>query len=130
MSKQHLIEAKFRNNDSSINVNVIIVSFMDGNIHIFYSPHLEVYGYGETEYDAIESFNHHLGEFLSYSTNKNTLHDELIRLGWQLKKGSKKNPKRITAPEFSDLIESNDSFKDIVNNHNFNTTHKQVAIPV
>lgn len=129
MSKNHLIKVKFKNNASNINVSVITISFIENGVHIFYSPQLEIYGYGDTEYSAIESFNYHLGEFLNYSYNKNSLHDELMRLGWKLKKGSKKNPKQITAPTFSDLIKSSTSLKEIVNNHNFNTKFAQVEIP-
>lgn len=130
MSKQHRLNAQFSNKDANVRVQVILISFKEDNYFIVYSPHLDVSGYGVTEEEAMDSFNNSLKQFLDYTTNKKTLHKELTNLGWELKKGTPKKPKKINAPSFDDLINNNDSLKELINKHDIVTHRKEVAIPV
>lgn len=130
MSKQINIQATFNNEADNVNVKVVVLYFMEKDVHIVYSPHLDVSGYGKTEADAKSSFNLCLGEFLDYSTKKKSLHNELVKLGWTLKSGTAKKPRKIVAPSFDELIQQSESLKEIVNTRNFSKSLKQVSIPV
>lgn len=130
MSKQINIQATFNNDAANVNVKVVVLYFMEKDVHIVYSPHLDVSGYGKTEDEAKRSFNHCLGEFLDYSTKKKTLHNELVKLGWTLKSGTAKRPKKVIAPSFDELIQHSSSLKDIVNKRNFSKSLEQVSLPV
>lgn len=105
--------------------SVPVFFFMEGDNHIAFIPSLELSGYGKTLHEAQESLNVVLNEFWRYTLNKNTLLVELKRLGWKVK--SKTKP--ITAPKISDLINSNDDLKDIVDNKEYSTTNMQMQMP-
>ncbi len=130
MSKNHHINVDFKNSEAKVKANIVLISFKEEDNFIIYSPHLEVTGYGKSEEEAMQSFNHSLGIFLDYTVKKKTLHEELLSLGWELKKGSAKNPKKVNAPSWSDLLKNNASLEELLNKHNITTTHKEVAIPV
>ena len=50
---------------------------------------------------------------------------EMQRLSWKIK--SKKKP--ILAPQMSDLINTNDQLKEIVNSKQYTTSNYQVNVP-
>lgn len=130
MSTSRRLSADFKNASGKVNVQVVLISFKEGNYHIVYAPHLEVTGSGLTEDEAMKSFHISLGMFLDYTVNKKTLHEELITLGWELKKGTEKKPRKINAPSWAQLIKKNSSLENILNLHNVTTSHEQVAIPM
>lgn len=130
MNKNFNISADFKNSEGKVNVKVVLFCFKEGEHYITYSPHLEVSGYGKTEGESIESFNYCLGEFLDYTVNKKTLHKELVRLGWEVKKGSPKRLKKVVAPSWDSLLKTNSSLEELLNNQDLRTSHKEVAIPV
>jgi hypothetical protein len=130
MNKNHHINVDFKNSEAKVKANIVLFSFKEESNYIVYSPHLDVTGYGIDEQEAINSFNHCLAVFLDYTVNKKTLHEELIHLGWELKKGTTKKPKKINAPSWGDLIKNNASLEDLLSKHNLTTTQKEVAIPV
>jgi hypothetical protein len=130
MNNKGEYDIDFNNSEANVKARIVLISFKDGECFIIYSPHLEVTGYGKTESEAMDSFNHCLGVFLDYTVNKKTLHKELITLGWELKKGTIKNPRKINAPSWSDLLKKNDSLEDLLSRQNITTTHREVAIPV
>lgn len=130
MNKNHHINVDFKNSEAKVKANIVLISFKEADNFIVYSQHLEVTGYGKSEIEAMESFNHCLGVFLDYTTNKKTLHKELNRLGWELKKGSVKRPKKINAPSMTDLAMHNEQLKELLNKHDISTIQKEVAIPV
>lgn len=129
MSKQQVVNVNFCSTNTTVTAKIVLFTFQEDSNHIVYSPHLDVTGYGITEEAAMNSFNHCLGEFLDYTVNKKTLHDELIHLGWDLKKGTSKRPKKVNAPSWSDLLKKNTSLEDLLNKHNLHTIQKEVAIP-
>ena len=130
MNSNKILSVDFKNNDGAVKANIVLICFKEVDTFIIYSPHLEVTGYGQSEKEALDSFNISLKIFLDYTINKNTLHEELISLGWELKKGTLKKPKKINAPSWTNLIKRNADLEDILNNKNITTTHREVAIPV
>ena len=130
MNKNHHINVDFKNAEANVKANIVLISFKEEENYIIYSPHLEVTGYGKSEEEAMESFNHCLGVFLDYTVNKKTLHKELISLGWELKKGTIKNPKKINAPSISELLKHNSALEELLNKHDIKTTQKEVSIPL
>ena len=75
--------------NNRVDVNVLIVTFVEDSLYYYYAPQLDVYGYGQTETEAKESFETTLHEFFRYTLNKRTLLNELKRLGWQLQTKTK-----------------------------------------
>jgi len=130
MKKNFNLEADFKNSEGDIHVKIAMFSFKEKDNYIVYTPHFEVSGYGKTEDEAMNSFNLALGEFLDYITNKKTLHTVLTQLGWALKKGSPKHPRRIIAPEWTDLLKSNEDLTKILSNQEFSKRDRDVAIAV
>lgn len=130
MNQNHHINVDFKNSEAKLNAKIVLVSFKEDDNFIVYSPHLEVSGYGKTQQEAMDSFNHCLGVFFDYTVNKKTLHEELISLGWQLKKGTIKKPLKINAPSMSELLKHNTALEDLLNKQNISTIQKEVAIPL
>lgn len=109
-----------------IEVFLDIITFQENDATVVYCPSLEVYGYGVDENEAHQSFTISLSEFFRYCMNKNTLRQELGRLGWKLKK-SKLKP--MIPPLISEMLSTNDNLSRIYNNYDFKKTAKSVAIP-
>ncbi|MEI9933761.1 MAG: hypothetical protein WDM71_02675 [Ferruginibacter sp.] len=103
MQKGHISgEKKF--GSKNIKVNLQVLFFDEDGIYYAYMPSLDLTGYGNTEEEANKSLAVVLDEFLRYTLNKNTFIIELKRLGWKIK--SKNKP--MSAPQMSDLINTND----------------------
>ena len=120
----------FNNAQAIAKTNVVIFSFQDADNYIVYSPQLDVSGYGKTQKEALSSFDYCLAGFLDYTFKKETLYEELISLGWKLKKGINNNLKQIKAPSWSELIKKNPSLEVLLSTHNINTQQREVEIPV
>ena len=129
MNKNHHINVDFKNAEANVKANIVLISFKEQDNYIVYSPHLEVTGYGKSEEEAMQSFNHCLGAFLEYTVNKKTLHKELISLGWELKKGSAKNPKKINAPSISDLLKHNTALEELLNKREEYYLNSKFTVP-
>ena len=110
---------------NSVKFDLPLFLFEEDSTRFAYLPSLDLTGYGKTEEEAKESLKVVLEEFLRYTINKNTLFIEMKRLGWQVK--SKKKP--MHAPEISDLINTNNQLKEIINYKNYSTSHYQVNVP-
>ena len=115
----------FQLGGKSLIVNLKVVFFEEEHISYAYLPSLDLTGYGNTGNEAKESLKIVLDEFLRYTLNKNTFFIELQRLGWKIK--SKKKP--MTPPEMSDLINTNEQFRDIVNHKQYTTSNYPVNLP-
>lgn len=109
----------------SVKVDLQVLFFEEDNIHYAYMPSFDLTGYGNTEAEAKDSLTVVLDEFLRYTLNKNTLFIEMQRLGWKIR--SKKKP--MHAPQMSDLINTNDQLKNIVNSKQYTTSNYQVNVP-
>ena len=109
----------------SVKVNLQVLFFEEENIHYAFMPSLDLTGYGNSGEEAKDSLAVVLEEFLRYTLNKNTLFIEMQRLGWKIKTKSKP----MFAPQMSELINSNDQLKDIVNSKQYYTSNYQVNLP-
>lgn len=116
-------EKKFGTKSAKVDLQVLL--FEEDNIHYVYMPSFDLTGYGNAEEEARESLTVVLDEFLRYTLNKNTLFLEMQRLGWKIK--SKK--RLMYAPQMSDLINTNDQLKDIINSEQYTTSNYQVNVP-
>ena len=96
-------------------------------MHVVFSPALDVFGYGNTEKEARGSFNETLEEFLRYTSNKGTLHTELLRLGW--KAAGRQSRRTFKAPDFSRLLRQNEQLQEIVNHKDFHKYEQRVELP-
>ena len=109
----------------SVKVDLQVLIFEEDNIHYAYMPSFDLMGYGDTEENAKESLTVVLDEFLRYTLNKNTLFIEMQRLGWKIR--SKQKP--MYAPQMSEMINTNEQLKDIVNSKQYTSSNYQVNIP-
>ncbi len=117
-------EKKF--GSKSVKVDLQVLLFEEDNIQYAYMPSFDLTGYGNTKEEAKESLTIVLDEFLRYTLNKNTLYIEMQRLGWKIK--SRNKP--MYAPQMSDLINTNEQLKDIVNSKQYSTSNYPVNVPV
>lgn len=108
-----------------VKVDLKVLLFAEDNTWFAYLPSFDLTGYGNTEEDAKESLNIVFDEFLRYSLNKKTLFIEMKRLGWKIR--SKTKP--LCAPKISDLINTNDQLKEIINSKEYTTSNYQVNVP-
>ena len=111
----------------NISAHLDLYSFLDKNIHILYCPALDMSGYGETEEDAQKSFEEVFTTSMAYMVNKNSLHDDLKKHGWNIR-GKKSHD--LKSPKFEDMYKTNKEFKDIIDNKPYQKIYKDVCIPV
>jgi len=125
--KKGSIRGEWVSGPRHINVNLPMIVFEEDGCNIVFCPALDVSGYGKSEDEAMHSFTHCLGEFFQYTTNKRTFHNELIRMGWKIK-----NTKiqKMIPPPMSKLLETNDNFSRIFNDHSFRKIDRSVEMPV
>ncbi|MBE0639539.1 MAG: hypothetical protein IH598_13560 [Bacteroidales bacterium] len=110
-----------------INVKLSIIIFKEDESHIVFCPALNLTGYGDSDPEALQSFEVVLGEYFNYTTNKKTLETDLEKMGWNLGKSMRKP---ATPPDMSYLLNHNEDFRNIFNNHAFRKEDTRVAIPV
>ena len=72
------IKGNFHNRRSQIKFNLPIIKFQEEKVYFFYTPALDLTGYGKTEKEAKASFEETLSQFLDYTTNKKTLSAEIF----------------------------------------------------
>ncbi len=109
MSKK-FIEAKYDDGKHVVKVGLTLILWEENDIHFQYSPELDLTGYGKSASEAHSSFEQTLNDFISYTLNKDTLFDELERLGWT----TNKKKKRLRAPEEEQLLQDNETYKDLL----------------
>lgn len=110
--------------DQKFHVDLSLVEFEEDNVTIIYSPALDLTGYGYNHPEARQSFTEALHEFFQYTKNKKTLNEVLEELGWAIQ-GSKKKPK-FSPPKDSDLVITNPTYNEIVNNRNYKVSREEV----
>ena len=110
---------------NTIKLEVPLVYFQEDGINYAYIPAFDLTGYGKTEEEALNSIGIILDEFLRYTLSKNTLLLELRRLGWKIR--SKKKP--MIAPVMSDLINTNEQLREIINHKQYTTSNYSVNVP-
>lgn len=103
-----------------------LIEFIEDGITIFYSPALDLSGYGKTEKEAKNSFWEAMNEFFSYTFQKKTLYEVLTNLGWTIK--NTKNQLKFTPPKDTDLVSTNVLYNEIVNNKSYKVSRENIEI--
>jgi hypothetical protein len=103
-----------------------LIVFEDSGTQVVYCPALELTGYGKNESEAENSFQTSLGEFILYTTRKNTLRDELVKMGWKIRK-SKLKP--MLPPDMTEMLANNPNFSHIFNNYPFRKFNQSIVLP-
>jgi len=119
--------AKLKNSKAIVDTHLSLLSFVENDIHYLYSPELDIYGYGQNETQARDSFTTTFKATISYMVNKRTLTEELKTLGWTVKKNKK--GVLYTPPLFSNLIEENEEVRNIVNTKVYTKYNHAVQLP-
>ena len=122
--KRITLDGDIKSPNHQMKVHLSMIAFEEDNAHIIYCPALDLSGYGSDEKEAMKSFTHCFGEFISYTQHKKTFHSELVRLGWKV------NEKKCTAPPMSELLSNNENFSRIFDKHSFRKFDKSVEMPI
>lgn len=67
---------------------VLVILFLESEQYVAYCPALELSSYGRTQQDAVAAFQTALEIFLEEASLSNTLHKELLQLGWTYDKSA------------------------------------------
>lgn len=110
-------------------VETPLLIFEDEGQWFYYSPALDLTGYGLNQAEAEQSYKVALEELLKYTINKKTLKKLLIDLGWHFTKHSKKN-QILEAPSLAQLLARDNYLKEIFNEKEYHKINKKVELPV
>lgn len=124
MAKGQRVKASLTKGKHIIDVNLSLLTWCEKGIYYFYSPALDVTGYGKSLKEARVSFEVTLTEFLTYTHNKKTIYEELERLGWTVNK----NKRRVHAPDSAQLMEDNKSLKKLYSRPGVKEIQKEVEL--
>ncbi len=128
MYKQsNTVKAHSSDMGQKINYDLPLVLFEEDNITFCFCPALDITGYGYNEKEARKSFDITLHEYFDYTVKEKTLKKDLTRLGWHFGRGVKR---KIVPPQFSELINTNEDFKRILDTYPVKTIHKPIVFPV
>ena len=108
-----------------VSVKPSLFTFIDNNVHVVYSPALDLYGYGNDEYEAKDSFEVSLREYVKYTSNKKTVEQDLKKYGWKVDK----RHKTLSSPDLTTLLGNNESFREMVDTRAFKKYDLNVEIP-
>jgi len=120
------VEAKYEDGKHIVKIGLTLVLWKEDDIYFQYSPQLDLTGYGKSTNEAQSSFEQTLKDFINYTLNKDTLFDELERLGWT----TNKRKKRLKAPEEEQLLEDNETYKELLNMPGTTRSTTNFAIPL
>ena len=127
MKKNSSISGTIPVKDGVYKVNLPLIKFEEDGAKIAYCPALDVSGYGNTDEEALESFKISIYEFFRYITNKKTFEKVMEQMGWTI---SHNKNKSLTPPPMSKLLEENDNFSRIFNEHDYYKENYTVELPI
>jgi len=107
-------------------MQLTLIHFKDDNVFHIYCPSLNLIGCGYTEKEAFESFNIVFDEYIHYTTENNTLIEDLKNCGWKRNGNSKK----LTPPAISESLLIDTELGNIFNNFDFEKRSINAAIPI
>jgi len=113
--------------DGYFKVNLPLIRFEEDGCKIAYCPALDISGYGNNDDEALESFKISLSEFFKYTTNKKTFEKVMQSMGWTI---SHNKHQSMTPPPMTKLLEENDTFSRIFNEHSYYKEDFTVDLPV
>lgn len=70
-------------NRKSLTIKLLLLGYEEEGLKVFYSPSLDLYGYGENEEDAIQSFEESIELYVEHVLEENSLEKDLKKLGWK-----------------------------------------------
>lgn len=120
------VRATFEEQGIPIETTLHLISFEEDGNHIVYSAAMDMTGYGKSEAEAIKSFEITLEEFVRYTMAKNTMYNELERLGWSI---SGKNQKTAKPPSFEMLQQKNPEFQHMIESIPHTMIRQSMRIP-
>jgi len=107
-------------------MKLTLITFKDDNVYNVYCPSLNLVGCGYTEKEAKDSFNVVFDEYINYTTENNTLIDDLKNCGWKWSE----NNKNLSPPAISESLLIDKDLGDIFNNFDFEKRSIKAAIPI
>lgn len=107
---------KIVNRNGHVSVTLDVYVFKEDDSFIAYSPALDISGYGDSEEEAKASFSIVMNEYIAYCLTKRTLVKDLRAHGWKVKSLKQR---KMSAPSFDSLLQSNETFKDILQNKEY-----------
>ena len=119
-----LVQGKFKNNKGGVEFNLPLLTFEEEGVYFYYSPALDLTGYGNNKIEAKASFDETLGQFFDYCTNKKTFFSELGKLGWKVSRKKASAP-----PSLVDMINKNEYLAEIFEQKQYSKSHQTVKIP-
>lgn len=106
--------------------DLALVLFEEDKVMFCFCPALDITGYGYSEKEAAKSFDITLSQYLDHTIKEKTLKRDLTRIGWHFSRGVKR---KVSPPQFSELINKNQDFKRIIDTYPVRTIHKSIAFP-
>ena len=122
-------QATYKSDSGTVEIGLRVFQFVEDGLNFYFSPDLDLSGYGNSVEEARKSFKESLGEFITYTIHKKTLEKELIKHGWKIIRARKKRPKSYNSPDLSVLLRENEYLVDIVNNKDFSKTNQIFNVP-
>ncbi len=123
------VKGELTRGNETHSVETPILIFQEEGTWFYYSPALDLTGYGMSTEEAENSYSIALEELLKYTINKNTFKKVLVDLGWKYTKLSKKS-KMLSAPPLAQLLSRDEYLQDIFNNKEYHKVNKKVELPV
>lgn len=120
MKKQN-VKATFGQHE----IRLALFSYIDEGVHVLYAPALDLFGYGDQEDQAIESFETVLKEYIDYVVNHKTLEKDLKKHGWK----PDKQRQIYLAPAFHELMLRDETFYEIITQRPFRKFDRIVQLP-
>lgn len=118
------VSASYNIKSHKINITLSLLTWEDNDVTYVYSPALDLTGYGKTKVEAKKSFEITLEEFIEYTHNKNTIYDELERLGWTINR----KKQRAKQPIQEELLKDNDFLKSLMNKDGVKKLNREVSL--
>ncbi len=108
------------------NIQLSVYLFEEDEFTIAYCPALDLSGYGSNEDEAQKDLQAVLTEYFIYTTNKNTIREDLKSMGWTLKKSLHK---KMTPPSDEEILKTNENFSHIIKSFPVRKINTPVQIP-
>lgn len=126
MKQQKKFCATLQGKGKTIEVSLAVLFYQEDKIHFAYCPTLDIYGYGENEQEAKDSFEVNVSEFFRYTLNKGTLYEVLKSLGWKIRRGK---IQKITPPTVEQLVARDNDYSNILQTRSVRQVFQNIAIP-
>lgn len=81
MVKRFIDALKFKKGE--ITLNLTLIGYIDEDYFVIYSPALNLYGYGDNEKEAFQSFEETIVLYIDCVISEETLEKDLKKLGWK-----------------------------------------------